>query len=384
MLIFLYYLATAYIIPGMMLAFGVCLFFLSIPDKDGLKNYIFARKVMGTTFVVYSVALIGEAVSREPLVGDLLNSMIVVAIGTTQAFLFSYSLITLLDMSFLTRQKAWREMLVIVAGIAAAFALFAYCGEDKRPLVFYAFSLWYVVLLARYVVIFRRHYNHYRQLMDNYFSDDERQRLHWVPVAFYSAFCVGVVALLFAWWITPLTQLLFMLAATVYYSVFAIGFMNYVHIFPKIKEPMEETACEAVACVGERMADSSAIASEDNAVTDDDRVLMEQIDRMLQEKALFKASDLSITHVAALCGKGHRTVSTVINHCRKVNFKTYINEYRVAEAIRLIEAGWLQHHTLDSLATETGFGSRVNLYRAFKRKTGMSPTDWEAKSQPQV
>lgn len=39
MLILLYDLLTQYIIPRMMLAFGICLFFLSIPDKEGLKNY---------------------------------------------------------------------------------------------------------------------------------------------------------------------------------------------------------------------------------------------------------------------------------------------------------------------------------------------------------
>ena len=111
MLIFLYDLVTVYIIPGMMLAFGICLLFLSIPDKEGLKNYVFARKVMGVTFLVYCMALICEAVTREPLVGDLLNSMIVIAIGITQAFLFTYSLIALLDIGFFTKATACRETL---------------------------------------------------------------------------------------------------------------------------------------------------------------------------------------------------------------------------------------------------------------------------------
>lgn len=105
MLIFLYDLVTVYIIPGMMLAFGICLLFLSIPDKEGLKNYVFARKVMGVTFLVYCMALICEAVTREPLVGDLLNSMIVIAIGITQAFLFTYSLIALLDIGSSPRPR---------------------------------------------------------------------------------------------------------------------------------------------------------------------------------------------------------------------------------------------------------------------------------------
>lgn len=319
----------------MMLAFGICLLFLSIPDKEGLKNYVFARKVMGVTFLVYCVALICEAVTREPLVGDLLNSMIVIAIGITQAFLFTYSLIALLDIGFFTKATACRETLVIAITTVAAFALFFLCPQGCRALIFYGFSLWYMLLMARYVALFRRYYKRYLQLMDNYFSDDERQRLHWVPVAFYSAFGVGIIALLFALLITPFTQLLFMLVTTVYYSVFAIRFINYVDIFPKIKEPLRDTVCEA--------------------------------------------TDLSIANLAALCGKSHRVVSMAINHCQGVNFKTYINEYRVAEATRLIETGWLKHHTLDALALETGFAGRVNLYRAFKRKMGVSPTDWEAK-----
>ncbi len=375
MLTFLYNLATAYIIPGMMLAFGICLFFLSIPGKDGLKNYVFARKVTGATYLVYSVALIAEAASREPLAGDLLNSMIVIAIGVTQAFLFTCSLITLLDLGSLTKRMAWREAAVAVASVAVAFGLFASCPQDRRPLVFHVFSLWYVGLMAHYVAVFRRYYRRYRQLMDNYFSDDERQRLRWVPVAFYSAFGVGVVALLFAWLITPLTQLLFMLAATAYYSVFAVRFINYVHIFPKIKEPLEETACEAIEPVEVSVGTPADMLVVPTAA---DQLLMQEIERLMQAQALFKAPDLSIANLAALCGKSHRVVSAAINHCRGVNFKTYINEYRVAEATRLIEAGWLKRHTLDALALETGFAGRVNLYRAFKRKTGVSPTDWEA------
>ncbi|WP_288576879.1 hypothetical protein [uncultured Prevotella sp.] len=36
----------------------------------------------------------------------------------------------------------------------------------------------------------------------------------------------------------------------------------------------------------------------------------------------------------------------------------------------------------DALASETGFAGRVNLYRAFKRKTEVSPTDWDAYKSP--
>lgn len=320
MLIFLYNLLTAYIVPGMMLAFGISLFCLSIPEKEKLKNYVFARKVMGSTFLVYCGALICEAVTREPLAGDLLNSMIVIAIAVTQAFLFTFSLISLLDTDTLTRRLAVRETLLVVAGIGVAFGAFSSCPQECRQMVFSCFSLAYVLLMMRYVAIFHRYHRRYLLLMDNYFSDDERQRLHWVPVAFYSALGVGIVALLFAWLITPLTQLLFMLSATVYYSVFAVRFINYVNVFPKIKEPLEDHVVEATAICGEEPdtgAENQAAAEEPTA---EDEALMQQVEQLMRERALYKAPDLSIAHVAALSGKSHRLVSQAINHCRGVNF----------------------------------------------------------------
>lgn len=367
MLIFLYLLLTAYIIPGMMLAFSLCLFFLAVPKKKELKNYIFARKVVASTFLVYCIALVCEAVCRNPLAGDLLNSMIVVAIAVTQAFLFTFALITLLNIGFLTRRRAFNETVVVAASIVAAFILFAQCPEKMQETVFYGFCLWYAVLVIRYIAIFHRYYKSYRQRMDNWFSDGERMRLRWVPVAFYSATAIGIVALVFAWIITPLTQLLFMVTCGVYYSVFAVKFMNYVQVFQKIETPLTEKTAEMPTHV-----------EEEGAATEDDRILMEQIENIVKANALFKTPDLSIANVAALCGKSHRIVSEAINHCQGVNFKTYINEYRLAEAERLIQGGWLKQHTLDALAKETGFASRINLYRSFKRKNGISPSDYMA------
>ncbi len=367
MLIFLYHLLTAYIIPGMMLTFSLCLFFLDVPKKKELKNYVFARKVMASTFLVYSIALICEAVCRNPLAGDLLNSMIVIAIAVTQAFLFTFALITLLNTSFLTRRKAIHETTIVAVSIAAAFLLYVYCPENRQKLVFYCFCLWYALLVMRYITIFRHYYKNYRLRMDNWFSDDERMRLRWVSVAFYSATAVGIVAFLFAWTITPLTQLLFMTTCGIYYSVFAVKFMNYVHVFLKIETPLIEESEEMPQQIKEWETE-----------TEDDRILIEQIEHIIKAYALFKKPDLSIANVAALCGKNHRIVSEAINHCQGVNFKTYINEFRLAEAVRLIEAGWLKCHTLEALAKETGFTNRISLYRSFKRKNGMSPSDYMA------
>ena len=59
-----------------------------------------------------------------------------------------------------------------------------------------------------------------------------------------------------------------------------------------------------------------------------------------------------------------------------MNFKSYINEYRVDEAKRLLDEDKYLVRTIDAIAGETGFTNRSSFYRVFKRSQGISPSDY--------
>ena len=62
-----------------------------------------------------------------------------------------------------------------------------------------------------------------------------------------------------------------------------------------------------------------------------------------------------------------------------MTFKAYVNGFRVSLACQLIKDGWLTQHTIDALATQCGFSSRVHFYRIFKQSTGVAPSEYASK-----
>lgn len=94
------------------------------------------------------------------------------------------------------------------------------------------------------------------------------------------------------------------------------------------------------------------------------------------EEGLYVQPDLTIEDVAVRVGELSRTVSAAINTSMGICFKKWVNTYRVEKAKRLIAEDYLQDHVIDALAEACGFANRVSFYRAFKRLTGQSPTNF--------
>lgn len=352
-----------FIIPGILLGMSICFFFLSIPQKAGLHNYRVARKVMGLAYFFYAVGLFSEQYFLEGEVNLPFSQLITIVISCTQAFLFTYTLITLINIRFITSSKILREILLIVALSGAMFILYTYIPTQLFQIFIYLFALFYVVLLIRYVFLFNREYHDYVARMDEFFSNDENHRLHWVHLSFYASLGIGVFALVYALYPIPIISLAFMATVVIFYAMFGVRFINYAFAFQTF-----EAAIEQYEGASEEM--------KENLSEETNRFLMASIDALMTERELYKNPDISVEKIASILGEKNRNVSAAINCYRKKNFKTYINEYRVAEAVRLLSEDKENRLTVDAIAFDTGFTDRSNFYRVFKKHKGTSPTDF--------
>ena len=69
-------------------------------------------------------------------------------------------------------------------------------------------------------------------------------------------------------------------------------------------------------------------------------------------------------------------LSAFINSYYKVNFNDLINKYRVYYSkVMMINEEW-KHKTLQGIALESGFGNRTSFCNAFKKMTGLNPSDF--------
>lgn len=66
-----------------------------------------------------------------------------------------------------------------------------------------------------------------------------------------------------------------------------------------------------------------------------------------------------------------------VSRCTGKTFKTWLNEYRIKEAIRLLSDKNNSTISIDALTFESGFSDRTTFYRVFKKMTGISPTDFK-------
>lgn len=93
---------------------------------------------------------------------------------------------------------------------------------------------------------------------------------------------------------------------------------------------------------------------------------------------------LGINDLSSLIGVSVTNIRASIMLYSGVNYNVYINNLRIANALLLINSGYLENHTLVSLAEKCGFNSHQSFFRAFKRIHTMSPGEYVKLSFPLI
>ncbi len=101
---------------------------------------------------------------------------------------------------------------------------------------------------------------------------------------------------------------------------------------------------------------------------------------LMEYGRVFLNHDLSIEDLAEKLDTNRRYLSQVVNEMHGSNFSTFINEYRVKEARRLLLDPEKRHFSLEGIAHSAGFNSRISFNNAFKKITGLTPAYFQ-KSQ---
>lgn len=133
------------------------------------------------------------------------------------------------------------------------------------------------------------------------------------------------------------------------------------------------------------MADESKSADDETARENSPLLTAEQREKMLDEIAvvmsqadIFCGSDFSIDKLASLIGSNSRYVSAAINDRYGKNFRTFLNEYRVREAMRrLSDSKKYGNYTIKAVAESVGFKSHANFIAVFTKITGMKPSIYQ-------
>lgn len=105
----------------------------------------------------------------------------------------------------------------------------------------------------------------------------------------------------------------------------------------------------------------------------------EEIDAVMEAKALHLDPGLTLANLADALNCRPRDLSESLNHGAGRNFYAYVNAWRIREAKkRLLEE---PERSVMEIALESGFNSKSAFHNAFRRELGITPTDWRGREQ---
>jgi len=96
----------------------------------------------------------------------------------------------------------------------------------------------------------------------------------------------------------------------------------------------------------------------------------------IETKKPYLDPSLRLNELAEKVSIPPRYLSQVINACLKQNFFDFINSYRIKESKRLLSERVSDNKTILEILYETGFNSKSVFNTAFKKHTGMTPTQF--------
>ena len=96
----------------------------------------------------------------------------------------------------------------------------------------------------------------------------------------------------------------------------------------------------------------------------------------------YRDEDLSITRLASRLAVPEYRLRRLINqHLGHRNFSAYVNQYRLAEAMTALADPGQSGRPVLTIALDAGFQSIGPFNRAFKSRTGLTPTEFRRKHQ---
>jgi ligand-binding sensor domain-containing protein/AraC-like DNA-binding protein len=97
---------------------------------------------------------------------------------------------------------------------------------------------------------------------------------------------------------------------------------------------------------------------------------------VIEVEKVYTDEELSLQSLAEKLSIPPRELSQVINERLDMNYSNFINSYRIEEAKNLLFAPGENDHSILDIAYEVGFNSKAVFNRAFKKFTGMTPSQF--------
>ena len=109
--------------------------------------------------------------------------------------------------------------------------------------------------------------------------------------------------------------------------------------------------------------------------------LKEKILDVIVMQKKYKDKDFSAKRLAEELGTNTRYISAVVNVKFHMNYSSFVNKYRIEEAMSILVDRRYRGLRIDEVSDMVGFANRQSFYASFYRLTGITPREYRVQHQ---
>lgn len=278
--------------------------------------------------------------------------------------LFMLSFLALITSSYPHRKSVW------IIGLTSLTVFGTYLFTSSAQ-VFLTLTVVWLIANSLSMLYRARTFN---KSLAFYYSNVEKHKVFWV-----------VIALVVLLWLYPFYwYICFYNNSDLLFIVYAIMQMS-VHVFfaynmsSQIAHSLEhKNICRAASdsletiCANDEALDEHRQTADAFFTKVQQRKMAEHLNKLMITDKLYRNPDLSVDDIVGRLKTNSYYFYYFMRDVMLSSFLDYVNGFRVSEAKELLAKG----EKVDFIVSVVGYNSANSFRRAFKRTTGMSPTEW--------
>ncbi len=357
--------------------FGMLLFLIKVPKTEYSRKIAQTKNTIAVSFIICTI-LFYTCLRYSGMENyDVFASMMMFVVTTISSVILSFSLINLLDESFIESDRFYLNV-GFVAVISVVFMRSFWMEHGwLRTTIHGVYIAVFIAMCISHIIAFRRRYRETLLKLQQYYDEEEDQKLKWIHFSYIMLMLTQMFILVYRLFPTGLMKVY-----NVWYSLFVLYFAaNFISFLGSHKLALDAFAYKALS--GQEIAGRIARSRKKQAKeeTVDHSAINEAefkrieyaIEKWIKQKK-YSEYDKSRDEVAKELNTTKEYLHLYFTTQKGMDFKTWRTQLRIEEAKRLLLEN--KELSINMIGEISGFSDRSNFHRQFVRFVGCSPRQW--------
>ena len=357
---------------------GALLFLIKVPSSEYARKIAKTKNTIATCYMV-CFALFYVCLRYTGMKDfEVFSSMMMLVVTVISSAVLSFSLINLLDESYIDDDKFYINVGLVVVLSVIFMKSFWWETGWKRMLIHGIYILFFLFQCIGHIIVYRKLYKEGKKKLEQYYDEDEDHKLKWIHFCYVIMMLTQMFILVYRMFPTGVMKVY-----NVWYSLFLLYFTaNFISFLGSHKMTLDAFAHKTLSGqdiaqmlkMGRKKKNETKDDSSSPAINENEYKKLERaLDKWVKQKK-FSEYDKSREEVASELGTTREFLHMYFTTRKGMDFKTWRTGLRIEEAKRLLlENRELSTNVIGEIA---GFSDRSNFHRQFVKLVGCSPRQW--------